>query len=168
MFLGGTLAERERTGQSFRSKQALSCPVFFQSIPVLNALSDPSKPVQRFSHAVFHRFLSVFSLFWLSNLFKKIVRRLNYIIFDRDLTILCQNPFNALLRLCFSLSRGRFFPVKYLSSQACQSTMVEQVWTQKTCLSGVATLLDYHHLNAILRVRFCCNAWTKYCQLSNT
>ena len=32
--------------------------------------------------------------------------------FERDLTVLWQNPFNAILWLCFSLSRGRFFPVK--------------------------------------------------------
>ena len=56
MFLSKKLAERERTGQRSRSKQGLSCPGFFLSIPVLNGLSDRSKPVQGFSHAVFHRF----------------------------------------------------------------------------------------------------------------
>ena len=71
MFLGQKLVGRERTGQRFRSKQGLSCPVFFLSIPVLNGLSDRSKPVQGFSHAVFHRFFPVFSLFCLSNPFKK-------------------------------------------------------------------------------------------------
>ena len=61
MFLGQKLAERERTGQHFRSKQGLSCPAFFLSIPILNGLSDRSKPVQGFSHAVFHRFFFLFS-----------------------------------------------------------------------------------------------------------
>ena len=71
MFLGQKLAERERTGQRSRSKQGLSCPGFFLSIPVLNGLSDRSKPVQGFSHAVFHRFFPVFGLSCLSNPFKK-------------------------------------------------------------------------------------------------
>ena len=56
MFLGQKLAELERTGQRFRSNQSLSYPLFFLSIPVLSGLSDRSKPVQGFSHAVFHRF----------------------------------------------------------------------------------------------------------------
>ena len=47
MFLGQKLAERERTGQRSYSKQGLSCPGFFPSIPVLNGLSDRSKPVQK-------------------------------------------------------------------------------------------------------------------------
>ena len=71
MFLGQKLAERERTGQRSRLKQGLSCPVFFLSIPVLNGLSDRSKPVQGFSHAVFHPFFPVFGLSCLSNPFKK-------------------------------------------------------------------------------------------------
>ena len=71
MFLGQKLAERERTGQRSRSKQGLSYPGFFLSIPVLNGLSDRSKPVQGFSHSVFNRFSPVFSLFCLSNPFKK-------------------------------------------------------------------------------------------------
>ena len=71
MFLGQKLAERKWTGQRFRSKQGLACPLFFQSIPILNCLSDRSKPVQGFSHAGFHRFLPVCSLFCLSNPFKK-------------------------------------------------------------------------------------------------
>ena len=71
MFLGQKLAERERTRQCFRSKQGLSCPLFFLSIPILNGLSDRSKPVQGFSHAVFHRFFPVFTLFCLSNPFNK-------------------------------------------------------------------------------------------------
>ena len=56
MFLSKKLAERERTGQRSRSKQGLSCPGFSLSIPVLNGLSDRSKPVQGFSHAIFHPF----------------------------------------------------------------------------------------------------------------
>ena len=56
MFLGQKLVEREQTRQRSRSKQGLSCPGFFLSIPVLNGLSDRSKPVQGFSHAGFHRF----------------------------------------------------------------------------------------------------------------
>ena len=56
MFLGQKLAERERTGQRFRSKQGLSCPGIFLSIPILNGLADRSKPVQGFSYAIFHRF----------------------------------------------------------------------------------------------------------------
>ena len=125
MFMGQKLAEPERTGQRFRSKQGLSCPVFFLSIPVLNGLSDRSKPVQGFSHAVFHRFFLFQSVLPVKPV-QQIVRKLNYISFDRDLTVLCQNPFNAALRLCFSLSRVRFFPVKYLSSQVGQSTMIER------------------------------------------
>ena len=125
MFLSKKLAKRERTGQHSRSKQGLSCPGFFLSIPVLNGLSDRSKPVQGFSHAVFHQFFSCFQPVLPVKPVQKLMRRLNYIIFDRDLTVFCQNPFNAVLRLCFSLSRGRFF----LSSicQVCQSTLIERV-----------------------------------------
>ena len=71
MFLGQKLAEWERTGQRSRSKQGLSYPGFFLSIPVLNGLSDRSKPVQGFSHAVFHLFFPVFGLSCLSNPFEK-------------------------------------------------------------------------------------------------
>ena len=70
MFLHQKLAEQERTGQHSRSKQGLSCPRFLLSIPVLNGLSDRSKPIQVFSHAVFYPFFPVFGLFWLSNPFK--------------------------------------------------------------------------------------------------
>ena len=101
MFLGQKLAEHERTGQLFRSKQGLSCPIFFLSIPVLNGLSDHSKPVQGFNHAVFHQVFSCFQPVLTVKPVQKIVRRLNYFMFDRDLTIFCQNPFNAVLRLCF-------------------------------------------------------------------
>ena len=71
MFLSKKLAERERTGQRSRSKQGLSCPGLFLSIPVLNGMADRSKPVQGFSHAGFHSFFPVFSLLCLSNPFKK-------------------------------------------------------------------------------------------------
>ena len=52
-------SEREWTGQRFHSKQGLSCPRFFLSIPVLNGLPTVSKPVHGFSYA----FLTVFFLF---------------------------------------------------------------------------------------------------------
>ena len=70
MFLGKKLAERGQTRQRFHSKQGLSYPGFFLSIPVLNGVSDRWKPVKGFSHTVFHRFSPVFSLFGLSNPFK--------------------------------------------------------------------------------------------------
>ena len=166
MFLSKKLGKRERTRQHSHSKQGLFCPGFFLSMPILNGLSYRSKPVQGFSHAIFTVFF-LFSACLACQTRSKIVRRLNYISFDRDLTVLCQNPLNAVLRLCFSLSRGRFFPVKYLSSQVCQSTIIERVRTERICLSSAATLPDYQHLNAIPRVCFGCNASTKYWQLFN-
>ena len=59
MFLSKNLAERERTGQRSRSKQGLSCPGFFLSIPVLNGLSDRSKPFK----GLVMPFFTVFFLF---------------------------------------------------------------------------------------------------------
>ena len=108
MFLGKKLAEWERTGQHFCSKQGLSCPIFFGSIPILKGLSDRSKPVQGFSHAVFHRLFSCFQPVSPVKPVQQIVGRLNYISFDRDLTVLYQNPFNAILRLCFSVKGSVF------------------------------------------------------------
>ena len=166
MFLGQKLAEWERTRQHFRSKQGLSCPTFFLSILVLNSLSDRSKPVQGFSHAVFY---PSFYCFQPVLPFKRVQKnhpkaKLHHFWqrFNRSLS----KPIQGRSTTLFFLSRDRFF----LSSiyQLCQSTMIERVWTKETCLSGTATLPDYHHLNAILRIHFCYNSCTKYYQLSNT
>ena len=97
----------------------------------------------------------------------KIIRILNYIFFDRDLTVLCQNPFNTVLRLWFFLSRGRFFPVQYLSSLAIHSDWTGSKWKENG-LDGAAIFFDYHHLNVVPRVYFDCNANTKCFKLCNT
>ena len=120
MFLSKKLAEWEWAGQCSRSKQGLFCLGFFLSIPVLNGLSDRSKSIKGLVMPFFTLFSSFQPVLPIKPV-QKIIRRLNYIIFDRDLTIFCQNPFNTVLWLCFSLSRGQFFSIKYLSNLSVDS-----------------------------------------------
>ena len=110
MFLGQKLAEREWTRQCFHSKQSLSCPLFFRSIPILNGLPDRSKPVQGFSHAFLHPFFPIFSLFCLSRPFKNHLKaKLHHFWqkFNRSLS----KPIQRYCTTLGFLSRGRFFPV---------------------------------------------------------
>ena len=138
---------------------------FFLSIPILNGLPYRSKPVQGFSHSIFHRFFPCLQpILPVTPVQNRPKAKLHYFfqIFNNFLS----KPMQRCSTTLFSYQGVCFF----LSSicQVYQSTLIKRVWTDKTGVNGAATFLNYHQLNSVVRVYFGGNANTKYFKLCNT
>ena len=97
-------------GQDSVPVENRACPVpVFPVNPYFKRSIRPFKTRSRVWSIRFSQFFPCFQPVLPVKPIQKIIRSVNYIIFDRDLTVSYQNPFSAVPRLCLFRSRGRFF-----------------------------------------------------------